>query len=241
MSKSAPKNPFSSSKPASTSAPTSAFTSSPTSAPTSAPTKPSNKYESEVWSLISSFSETLANLSKPSTSTTNLTTSKVDDLAASLMVIRSDLKSIASDINEQHNKVVALESQKEDINRQINASRSLLNLPGKQGQGQNKGGDSILSTHPLSAEDAAKKKELHDTVSSISRTIGTTRTRLNLQMELYDYSNNKILLSLPQQKKRAGEEGKRALFAALKQSYDKTKSLLVEVENIEREVEDKYE
>ena len=58
-------------------------------------------------------------------------------------------------------------------------------------------------------------------------------------MELYDYSNNKILLSLPQQKKRAGEEGKRALFAALKQSYDKTKSLLVEVENIEREVEDK--
>ena len=60
-------------------------------------------------------------------------------------------------------------------------------------------------------------------------------------MELYDYSKNKILLSLPQQKKKAGEEGKRALFTALKQSYDKTKSLLVKVEDIERKVEDKFE
>ena len=65
--------------------------------------------------------------------------------------------------------------------------------------------------------------------------------RLRLQMEIYDYTKNKILLSLPNQKKKAGEEGKKALFAALKQSYDKTRSLLVKSEDLEGKAEDKYE
>jgi hypothetical protein len=76
------------------------------------------------------------------------------------MVIRSDLKCVASDINEQHNKVVALESQKEDISRQIKASKNLLRLSPSGRQSPNAGSSSILSTHPLSAEDAAKKKEV---------------------------------------------------------------------------------
>ncbi len=182
-----------------------------------------------------------------------VTTEKLDNVAMNLMRMRSKLKSTAEQINKLHNDSVVLNSQKADLTRQITASNALLSCNGAA----DGDGNGILSTQPLSTEDEENRRKIQALISSTSRTLETTKTRLDLELKLYNYSRapastsdfrlNKINEHLPLQKSPvsanssdtgvSAADKKMALFTTIKSGYDSARSLLAKIDDIACQLE----
>ncbi|GMH94727.1 hypothetical protein TL16_g12986, partial [Triparma laevis f. inornata] len=253
MSKAAPKNPFSTTAAAPTPAPAktplSGFSfGSPVPAPAVAPAKPTpkqttkpkpNQFQDEIKTLLDSFQTVLADLRAPLPTQSTLTTISIDNLTVSLQQIRSSLKTLSTSTTSLLNSSLVIKSQRTDILRQISASKSLL----KEGDG-----DDVMKNQPLSEEDAETQNKLETLVAKVEKGVQYVKNRVKLETKLFNYDRksdfrvNRVLENLPHMNqlnnspnrvKDDGLEGKKLLFAALKNSYDDARRMLSRISQLE--------
>ena len=190
MSKAAPKNPFATSTPApapvvksSSAATFGSFSASPKAKPAVIGPKPASQFESEVWSLLDSFSRTLENIRRPLPPPPNLTKGSIDDLTIDLNRIRSSLTMLSEGIANSLNGAVIASSKKADLKRQVMASEGLLHSTGSSSGG-------VLATQPLGSEDAENDRRLTDLFEKVQKDLNYVSGRVEMEAILFERGAN---------------------------------------------------